>query len=333
MRRRTQRRAASSLLALALATALAALSGEARAAQGVCSAKERKAASTLADKGFEQFEAADYEAAIASFSEAEERCHSPRLLIFLSRAHARRGELLRARELLQQAADEPITRRSPASFREAQVEARKELEALQPRIPVLQALFTGGPSDGLRVTLDGAEVPAADLQRGQEMDPGEHVLAAEAPGFERAERHVVLREATVERLEVALRPVQPPPDPSADADDRPSMVPPVVAFSVGALGLGVGAVTGLISASTVGDIKTRCQANQCLKSDAEAADRAALLGNVSTVGFIVGGLGVATGAALLILRSGSSSPPPQSGAARVTTVRVGPGSVQLGGTF
>lgn len=322
---------------LALAATLA-LPAPARAQTKTCSAKERKAASTLADKGFEQFEAADYAAAIDSFSRAEERCHSPRLLVFLARAHVRRRELLRAREILQQAADEPITRRSPSSFREAQIEARKELEELEPRIPVLQALFTGGASDGLAITLDGARVPAADLQRGKQIDPGEHTLVAEAPGFQRVERHLVVRESTVERLEISMRPEAtsdaPEDAPPATPGSSPSLVPPVLAFSVGAIGVGVGVATGLLSAGTVSDIKSRCEGNQCLKSDAAAAERAELFGNVSTVGFIVGGLGVVTGATLLILRSGSSSPEPSGGAARrVIEVEVGPGSVRLGGTF
>jgi hypothetical protein len=86
-----------------------------------------------------------------------------------------------------------------------------------------------------------------------------------------------------------------------------------------------------MASGTVSDIKTRCEGNQCLKSDAAAAERAELYGNISTVGFVVGGLGVITGATLLIVRSGSSSPS-KSAAARVV-VQAGPGSIQLGGTF
>jgi hypothetical protein len=325
----------AALAALALGVALAGSPDAAQAAPKACSAKDRKAAGSLADKGFEKFEAADYEAAIDLFGQAEARCHSPRLLVFLGRAHARVGKLLRARELLEQAANEPVTRRSPASFREAQVEARKDLEVLKPRIPVLQALFTGVSAEDLKLTLDGAEVSPADLQRGQELDPGEHTLAAEAPGFEPAERHLVLREAVVERLEIALRPIEtdsPPPPPPPVPEDSPSIAPPLLAFTVGAIGIGVGVATGLVSANTVSDIKSRCEGNQCLKSDAPAADRAAVYGTVSTVGFIVGGVGVATGIVLLVVRSGGESEP-SGGAAAHLGVEVGPGSIRLKGTF
>jgi hypothetical protein len=86
-----------------------------------------------------------------------------------------------------------------------------------------------------------------------------------------------------------------------------------------------------VSASTVSDIKSRCEGNQCLKSDAAAADRAAVYGNVSTVGFIVGGIGVATGVVLLLVRSGD--PEPSGGAAARVGVGIGPGSIRLEGAF
>ncbi|MCC6554291.1 MAG: hypothetical protein IT372_15020 [Polyangiaceae bacterium] len=290
-----------------------------------CSARDRKAAEALADKGFEHFEAADYKAAAGSFEEAEGRCHSPRLLVFLARSHARLGELLRARELLEEAAGEPITKRSPTSFREAQVEARKELEALRPRIPVLQALITGAPQEKVALRLDGGAVEIAEISRGRELDPGEHTLVAEAPGFEPLTRHVVLRESTVERLELALRPVAAAPPPP----ERPSLAPPIAAFALGAVGIGVGAVTGILSANEVSDIKSRCEGNQCLKADAEQGDRAALLGTVSTVGFVAGGVGVAAGVLLLALRP---APAPGASASRAV-LSAGPGSFRLGGTF
>lgn len=332
---RSLRRVIGALGALALAAALAP--GAASAAPKPCSASERKAAGGLADKGFEQFEAADYKAAIEFFEQAEEKCHSPRLLIFLGLAHARSGKLLRARELFQQAADEPITPRSPASFREAQIEARKELEALKPRIPVLQLTLSGASASEAQVTLDDEEADVEELQRGRELDPGKHTLVVEAPGIDPTERRLILRESVVERIEIVLRTAEAPPPPQPEGD-RPSLAPPIIALGLGAVGVGVGVITGAMSSSAVSDIKSRCEGNQCLRSDAPAADRAETLGNVSTAAFILGGVGLAAGAALLILRPGDDDggAPASAGSARAAprlTLGVGPGSLHLGGTF
>ena len=54
-------------------------------------------------------------------------------------------------------------------------------------------------------------------------------------------------------------------------------------------------------------MKTHCDGNQCDPSYEGDADSAATLGNVSTVGFVIGGLGVGAGVVLLVLRSGSDT--------------------------
>ncbi|EYF07511.1 hypothetical protein [Chondromyces apiculatus] len=322
-------------------TALLLAPAPALAAPGQCSAKERKDAGALADKAFEQFEAADYRAAIDSFGQAEEKCHSPRLLVFIARAHMGLGELLRARDLLQQAASEPLTPRSPPSFREAQTEARKELDALKPRIPVIQVTLSGTSTDVARATVNGEETSLETLQQGLDVDPGKYTVRVEAPGVAPTERRLILRESRVERLEIVLQPQEttaPPPPESTSS----SLAPTIAAFSVGALGLGLGVVTGVMSSSAVSDIKSRCNGNDCLKSDEDAAARAGTLGNLSTAGFILGGLGVATGAVLLIVRAsgGGSDGEDDTEAEPSTAIRIpevqvgiGPGSILLHGRF
>ncbi|AKT41551.1 hypothetical protein [Chondromyces crocatus] len=322
------------LLSAVAAAATTLSSYAALSAPGPCPARQLQAAGTLADKAYEQFEAADYAAAIETFRQAEETCHSPRLLVFIARAHVRLEQLLRARELLQQAANEPLSPRSPASFREAQAEARKDLDELTPRIPVLHVKLSGASASEATALLDGEAVAIERLQQGLEVDPGEHTLRVEAPGIEAVERRLKLVASRAERLEIVLQepePVAPPPTASTSG----SLAPSIAAFGVGAVGFGVGIVTGILSTSTVSDIKSRCLGTECLKSDAEAADRAALLGNVSTVGFIVGGLGVATGAVFLLLRSGNDSSVDANGAASAPrlTVGIGPGSIRLDGRF
>jgi hypothetical protein len=322
--------------AVALCAALFLVASPALA-QKPCSAADRKAAEQLANKGFELYEASDYAAAADHFGRAEQQCHSPRLLIFAGKSEVRLGKLLHAREVFEKAAGEVVTSRSPPSFREAQIEARKEIEALKPRIPTLQILVTGAPPDSVQMKLDGQPVPVADLQHARELDPGEHTVTADAPGMEPFVRHLTLREGVSERIELALRApaprgAEPANKPTAAGPNSgTSVVPPAAAFGVAALGIGIGAVTGIISANKVADIESRCiEGNQCLTTDEAEADTAKTLGTVSTIGFIVGGVFLAGGVTLLVIGDGS---PAVASSTRAVQVGVGLGSVRVGGSF
>ncbi|MRG97578.1 tetratricopeptide repeat protein [Polyangium spumosum] len=93
----------------------------------------------------------------------------------------------------------------------------------------------------------------------------------------------------------------------APARPKGSIVPGVATLGLGVLGVGVGAVTGALSFSKVDDIRARCQGNHCLAADRDNAEQARLLGNVSTVAFVVGGAAAAAGVALLVLRPGGEA--------------------------
>lgn len=92
-----------------------------------------------------------------------------------------------------------------------------------------------------------------------------------------------------------------PPGPRADAaaEEAPSRVPAYVALGVGGAGIAVGAVAGVLALSQAADVKSRCDGDRCLASDAASKDAAYTKGWVSTIGFGVGAAGVAVGVVLL----------------------------------
>ena len=95
----------------------------------------------------------------------------------------------------------------------------------------------------------------------------------------------------------------------------------------------VGAVTGAISLSKVGDLEEKCPDHRCSPADQATADQARTLGTVSTVGFIAGGALVAAGVVLLVIRPSGGDPAAARSGLRVTAATAGPGGITLRGTF
>ena len=75
-----------------------------------------------------------------------------------------------------------------------------------------------------------------------------------------------------------------------------------VAFGVGGAGLVVGGITGLLALGKSGDLKDKCGAdkNACPADSQSDIDSYKSMGTISTIGFIVAGVGGATGLVLLL---------------------------------
>ncbi len=74
----------------------------------------------------------------------------------------------------------------------------------------------------------------------------------------------------------------------------------LVAFSATAMSLGIagalaGAIFGALALDNRNELDARCPNKQCQLQDKPVADAATVFGNVSTVAFVLGGLGLSTG--------------------------------------
>jgi hypothetical protein len=81
------------------------------------------------------------------------------------------------------------------------------------------------------------------------------------------------------------------------------------AAGVGALGIIIGSITGLVVIGKKGTIEDNCVGTSCNAVGKEAADSAQTLGTVSTIGFGVGIVGLGAAAVMLLTE------PPKTGAA------------------
>jgi hypothetical protein len=289
-------------------------------------AADKESARALALKGDQQFEAGDCKGATESFQQAERLVHSPIHLLYIARCKAKTGRLLEARKIFKEILAETLPPDASAPYKEAfnaaQNGARGEVVDADVRLPTIELVFGAGAA-GAAVTIDGTPVAAADLDRPIQLDPGVHTVVATREGA-RFERTITLKDGGgSQKVEVVLT--------GAKGTKGTNLVPVVVSFGVGALGLGVGAVTGLMSLGKVRDLETQCPTKRCSPALEDTADSAKTLGTVSTIGFVVGGVGAAAGAALLLFRPVDQKDEKDAGA-RVR-VGLGPGSVFVGGAF
>jgi hypothetical protein len=182
--------------------------------------------------------------------------------------------------------------------------AKKQLAQFESRIPWLQ-VHVIGPTQGVHVEVDGKEF---EPDNESPVDPGPHAIGVEADGYESGERKVTVAEGDHKQVTITLTPTTrtdvPKPKPSSGGSKWPA----IAAFGVGAVGIGVGAAFGVLAFDETAKAKAFCDGNRCPATPdvIDARNVAIANGNVSTVGFVVGGVGVAAGIVLL-LTVGSSS--------------------------
>jgi hypothetical protein len=250
-----------------------------------------------------------------------------------------------------------------ASFREAVEVAEKRndprreaaeqrITALVPRLSKLQIEAPAGMDPGsLQIKRDNVVVGKALWGAPVPTDPGPHTITASAPGLRPWTGSVIVKadgSTTVVKVpelesEVPKSPEtsaiptaeptttprpEPKPNPTQHADQPstpgPRRWPAFVAGGVGLVGVGVGTVFGLSSKSKRDEAEQFCDGNACTdQRGVDLKDEAITAGNVSTVAFIVGGVGLAAGAVLWIT---APSPAPATSGGRL---RVGLGPSRL----
>jgi hypothetical protein len=186
-----------------------------------------------------------------------------------------------------------------------------------------------GPAAGKATTqVDGTDVDTAGEIP---LNPGEHEVSVKADGFKPVEKTVRLAEGAHDAVKIELAPIAVAAAP-VEQSSGGSKVPAIVAFGVGAIGIGLGATFGIMAFGQAEDAKALCNGNVCSPAAADAIDSSRTSGTISTIGFIAGGVGVAAGVVLLIVAPGKSAPAPTKGVTRVTPW-FGLGSAGVNGTF
>ena len=291
------------------------------------------------DEGKDATRAGENKKALEAYQKAHDLVHVPSTGIAVAKAHLALGHLIEAREAALDVMRMPHESSEPPVFERARKEA-KELDAsLKSRIPTLRIVVKGGPA--VRVAVDDGEVAQLLIGEPVPLNPGRHVATAKnADGVERRV-DVELPEHEAKQVELVL----PSPAPTVVHEELPAApreaakapepmerttgarVLVISGFSVAVVGIAVGGVTGALTLTKSGNVKTQCANNICdpgAKSDLDSANS---LATISTIGFIAGGAGLALGVVGLVLPKAKVEPLVQSG------LWIGPTSVGLRRSF
>jgi hypothetical protein len=304
---------------------------------------DRDQARALAEQAGDALDARNYQQALDLVTQAEELYHAPTHLMIAAEAHEGMGALVEAAELYERIVAEPLPAGSPPAFKSAQNDATTRVRALIARIPSVLVRVSPASASAV-VTLDGQPFDSGG-DAAKRVNPGKHTIRASAASFRDYEKTVELKrggvvtiEIKLERTEASSQPVPPagkPVDPPSTgiAPDRASgsKVPAFVALGFGAVGLGVGAVTGKMSLDRVSELDEACPDKRCPSGRQADIDDAKMLGTVSTIGFGVGVVGIGTGVVLLVLSGSTAEKRTATGAA--VGPWIGASSVGLRGSF
>jgi hypothetical protein len=195
-----------------------------------------------------------------------------------------------------------------------------EIDQSQPTVVFDVKDGAGATLSAVTVSLDGKPWLTALDGRAKPIDPGAHTLRFEIPGAPPVEQTVQILEGDKNRkLSAALGApstavpagsVAQPGTPAAEATSRPG---PWIVGGIGVAGLIVGAVVGgvVLSKKSIVDANCKPLSNGgygCSPAGMAATNSGQALGPVSTVGFVVGGVGIAAGALWLGLRKPAPKP-------------------------
>ncbi len=311
------------------------------------SLSDRETARSLMDDGDAKRDKNDFKAALKSYEAADAIMHVPTTGLEVARSQAQLGMLLEARETLARVNRLPPKPGEPAPFTAARRSAEALTAEIGARIPSVTVLVTNAELGQTSVVVfDGEVVPPAAASAPRKVNPGRHSVVARAGAIEKKQDFdVAEREAKTVTIDLKQ------PKLVAAAGDEPaatsgaSPLPKILiygGFGLGAVGIAVGSVTGIMSISQVSDIKKGCPNDVCLQSSASDIDSAKALGTISTIAFVAGGVGIGAGVIGLVLQSKQSSntesppPAPAGTSAKATlTVRpdVGPTWLGLHGSF
>jgi hypothetical protein len=303
-------------------------------------AAEAQSALELYKDGKQRRESGDLPKALEKLRAAYALVETPITALELGRTHAMMGHLVEAREILMGVARIPVRKNESTKAKEARAESAKLADELKPRLATLTLKINGAePSSGATVRVDGVVLPPAAWTAPRIVNPGRHVAEIELGG-KKTEETVTLKEGESRDVTVSApaagqastSPPDGPPDtppPPPPPEPKGGTSPLVYAgFGTAIVGVGVGAVTGILTLSKASSLDETCRDGRCPPSAQADIDSGSTTGTISTVAFIVAGAGVAMGVVGLVL-SGKGDAPTQGRA----TLTFTPGGALIRGSF
>jgi hypothetical protein len=293
-------------------------------------AQSTAAAEALFNDGRNAMESKDYDTACQRFRESNRLDPAVGTLLNLAVCETSRDRVATAWELFRAVAEKLASDDPRRDY------VAKQLAQIEPRLPRLVLTLASGAPGVTKAREGDAEFASAAFGVPLPMDPGKHTFVVEAPGYESRTVDVELAEGKQQSLEIAPGAALPATPakvqsnalaPSAADEPRKGHDTRLLGFVVGGVGvagLGVGLVTGVMALGKKSTTDSECSSKLqvCTAAGRDAASSGRTLAVVSTVGWIVGALGVGAGAYFILTSS------PKTGQTALVT-DVGPGGAAL----
>jgi hypothetical protein len=314
---------------------------------------DRATARSLGQEGQQALDNKDYATAEDRYRRADKMVHAPTLMLGLARALAAEGKYVEAQESYNRIVREGLPPGGGDAFKRAIEDAKKEVDGVAPKVGAVTITVkaTGGADvTDPQVVLDEHPINSASLGVRRAIDPGLHVLRATAAGFKPGEvKFTVTEGGSIDEPMMLEQDLSAPPatavvpatTPGATAaavssssdvgtaqPSKARKIAPFVAFGVGGAGLVLGAVTGVLAMGKHSTLSDECKSVCGPGTPQDDLSSYHTLGTLSTVGFIVAGVGAAAGVILLVTEPKTA---PTTGLRVVPTI--GLGSLGAAGTF
>jgi hypothetical protein len=220
-------------------------------------------------------------------------------------------------------------------------------DELASRIPSLTVTLKNVPDGATaEVSIDGVSVPAEAIDQARKLNPGHHVVTAKA-GSAQGKQETDLAEQDAKTITIELtgdaqqateeEPAKEPATAATESSDRPPLAKGLLYGGFGAAGVGivVGSITGILSLSKTSSIKgsPACAGSVCNPSEDGDISSARTTATISTVSFVVAGVGAAAGVVGLLMHGGSSPPADEQPASAWIAPTFGLGTVGVHGQF
>jgi len=276
-------------------------------------ASNKAAAEALFRDGRTLYDQGKYPAACAKFAESQKLDPAPGTLLNLGGCYEKNGQ----------------TASAWATFKEAMAAAhvkgrtdwedlaRTRAAALEPTLSRL-TIAVASKADGLAVTRDGNAVGSAEWGTAIPVDPGSHVVDAQAPSRKPFHQSIDVPSGGAS-LTVTVNEMDPADEggggtPGPETPSSSGSTQRTIGFVVGGLGvigIGIGTVFGLSAMSKENDAtKNHCDASDhCDQTGVQLGKDAQSAATASTIAFAVGGVAIAGGVLLYFTAPKGSSAP------------------------
>lgn len=299
-------------------------------------AQNAAAADALFQEGQAALEKGDWNVACPKLRESDRLDPANGTKLNLADCEEKRGHLATAWELYRKLSE------TLPSGDERLPYAQQRAQALGPRVPRLALKLAADAPADTHASIESLVLTAASFGTALPVDPGKHQVVVSS-GTEKRSFTVSLREGETKELEITPHSSSAEPAPAQSPEPQGQSATLAsdqgegyntktigyVIGGVGAVGIAVGAITGIVGLSKQSTGNDNCDdvRRTCNQTGVDANETARTMAPISTVGLFVGVLGVGAGAYLILTSK------PTHSVAIGTQVRGGSASVNLNASF